>query len=89
MHKSVALVETGMKNDGEGCSARVEDRLGSGGEAGDQQRNPWGSTVRVGKGEDGEGGKRKKKLLERNSQDDVVLKKTWGGKEVKEREVER
>ena len=37
----------------------------------------------------GEGGKRKKKLLERNSQDDVVLKKTWGGKEVKEREVER
>ena len=78
-----------MKNDREGCSARVEDRLGSGGEAGDQQRNPWGSTVRVGKGEDGEGGKRKKKLLERNSQDDVVLKKTWGRKEVKEREVER
>ena len=45
--------------------------------------------MRVGKGEDGEGGKRKKKLLERNSQDDMVLKKTWGGKEVEEREVER
>ena len=40
MHKSVALVETRMKNEGEGCSAHVEDRLGSGGEAGDQKGAP-------------------------------------------------
>ena len=45
--------------------------------------------MRVRKGEDGEGGKRKIKLLEGSSQDDVVLKKTWSGKEVEEREIER
>lgn len=58
------------------------------GEVGDQHRSPCGGAGRVWKGENGEGGKGKK-LLERKSQDHVVLKKTWGGKEIKEREVER
>lgn len=76
------------KKDGQGCSARAGDRLGSGAGGGGPAQEPLRRCWRVWKGEDGEGCKGKK-LLERNSQDHVVLKKTWGGKEVKEREVDR